>query len=324
MIYRVLLACLLATTLMSAASAEIRAAPRLSAHEGFVQVPGGYVWYRVFGSGSKTPLLIVHGGPGDSSCFYEPLAMLLGKDRPVVVYDQLGSGRSGRPMNPTLWRIDRSIQELAAVREALGLARVHLMGHSWGGALAVAYILDTQLSGVDSLVLAGPLISTKVWLNDANILRRRLPQDVQAILQRNEQTGTTHSREYRRATEIFYNRFLYHRRPRVRAPDSCAESPGNDEIYELMWGPTEFNATGNLLNLDLAPRLNELKMPVSFFIGRYDEARLDTVKRFQAMIPGSTIKIFEKSGHMAPLEESQSYAGALEEFLQKVDQHMAP
>jgi proline iminopeptidase len=289
-----------------------------SVHEGFVQVPGGPVWYRIFGGGPKTPLLIVHGGPGSASCAYDPLATLLSQNRTVIVYDQLGSGRSGRPMDRSLWNLDRSVRELAAVRKALGLKKVHLMGHSWGGSLVTAYVLNMKPAGIESLVLAGPMLSTKRWIEDANILRVQLPQDVQDVLTHNEQAGTTKSKEYQDATEIFYNRFLYHQ-PKADLPASCAESPANDEIYQTMWGPTEFNATGNLLSFDVTEKLGRLKMPVTFFIGRYDEARLETIETFRAMIPGSTVHVFENSGHMAPVEEYQAYAAALATFLDKVD-----
>jgi proline iminopeptidase len=320
MLHRILLNFLIAAALTAIITVETRAATNLTEREGFVQVPGGPVWYRVFGSGSKTPLLVVHGGPGASSCAYEPFATLLSKDRPVIVYDQLGSGRSGRPMDRALWTVDRSVRELSAVRKALGLTTVHLLGHSWGGALVTAYIIGTKPSGIKSLVLAGPLLSTKMWIDDANILRQQLPQNVQEALQRNEQAGTTQSEEYQKATEVFYDQFLYHRQPPIKKPDGCAEAPFNEEIYELMWGPTEFNATGTLLNFDVTPHLSELKIPVAFFVGRFDEARLETIKQYQAMIPGSTIKVFEKSGHMAPLEESTAYAAALGAFLRQADQ----
>jgi proline iminopeptidase len=290
----------------------------LSAREGFVQVPGGPVWYRVFGSGTKAPLLIVHGGPGARSCIFEPLATLLSHERPVVVYDQLGTGRSGRPMDPTLWTLERSIRELAAVRKGLGLKSVHLMGHSWGGALVAAYLLKTNPTGVQSLVLAGPLLSTKRWIEDANILRTQLPHDVQEVLTRNEGAGTVASVEYRKATEVFYSRFLYHQAG-VKKPASCAESHENDEIYQTMWGPTEFNATGNLLSFDVTGDLQRLKLPVALFAGRFDEVRFDTIERFRSLIPGSTVQVFENSGHMAPLEEYAAYAEALGTFLRSVE-----
>lgn len=305
-------------TLFSGCGVVAGADAGLLAREGFVQVPGGPVWYRVFGSGPKTPLLIVHGGPGGRSCIFEPLATVLSHERPVVVYDQLGTGRSGRPMDPTLWTLERSIQELAAVRKALGLKRVHLMGHSWGGALVTAYLLTMNPTGVQSLVLAGPLLSTTRWIEDANILRAQLPQDVQDVLTRNEQAGTVDSAEYRKATEVFYSRFLYHQAD-VKKPASCAESHENDEIYQAMWGPTEFTATGNLLGFDVTGDLARLKLPVTFFVGRYDEARFDTIERFHALIPGSRVQVFENSGHMAPLEEYAAYAEALGAFLRSVE-----
>lgn len=302
-----------------AALAEIRLEPG----EGFVPVPGGPVWYRIYGGGTATPLLIVHGGPGGTSCAFEPLATLLGKTRPVVVYDQLGSGRSGRPIDRALWTAERSVQELAAVRKALGLKKVHLMGHSWGGALVAAYTLGSKPPGIESLVLAGPLLSTKRWIEDANILRSQLPTDVQAVLTQNEQAGTLESPEYRAATEVFYSHFLFHG-PQPKLPASCAEAPFNNEIYQLMWGPTEFKATGNLLDFDVTPRLSELKMPVLFLVGRYDEARPETVATFQSAIPGAVLTVFEHSGHEAPIEEYAAYAQTLDNFLSRVEHKKLP
>lgn len=294
------------------------AAAGLVPHEGFVQVPGGPVWYRVFGSGTATPLMIVHGGPGMSSCIFDPLASLVSQYRPVIVYDQLGSGRSGRPMDTSLWNAERSVRELAAIRQALGLRKVHLMGHSWGGSVVADYVITMRPAGVESVVLAGPLLSTKLWIDDANLLRSQLPADVQEVLRRNEQAGTVQSKEYEAATKVFYGRFLYHQAD-VKKPESCEQAPPNYEIYRIMWGPTEFYATGNLSMFDVTPGLKQLTMPTMFVVGRYDEARLETVAKFQAMIPGSIVKVLENSGHMAPLEEYDAYAVTLEDFLREVD-----
>src|SRR5262249_9694211 len=99
--------------------------------EGFIQVPGGRVWYRIVGSGNATPLLTIHGGPGMPSDYLRPLE-LLADERPVIFYDQLGCGKSDRPKDPSLWREDRFVEELATVRKALGLSEVHIYAHSWG------------------------------------------------------------------------------------------------------------------------------------------------------------------------------------------------
>jgi proline iminopeptidase len=294
------------------------AATGLVPHEGFVQVPGGPVWYRVFGSGTATPLLIVHGGPGRRSCYYDPLAERMSINRPVVVYDQLGTGRSGRPMDRSLWTAERSVRELAAVRKALGLRKVHLMGHSWGGAVVADYLISSKASGVESLVLAAPLLSTRIWIDDANALRTELPKETQEILRRNEQVGTVKSKEYDDATKAFYDLFVYHHRE-VKLPDSCAQAPINQEMYESMWGPTEFNATGPLRTFDVTPRLGELTMPTMIVIGRYDEVRVETAEKFRAGIPGSIVKVIENSGHMAPLDVYDAYSIVLEDFFRAVD-----
>src|SRR5437667_5380200 len=84
---------------------------RLSPAEGFIDVPGGRVWYRVVGKGPRTPLVLLHGGPGAPSYYLKPLAAL-GDERPVVFYDQLGCGRSDRPKDSALWTIPRFVAEL--------------------------------------------------------------------------------------------------------------------------------------------------------------------------------------------------------------------
>src|SRR5712691_6871079 len=105
--------------------------------EGYVDVPGGRVWYMGQGSGDGVPVLILHGGPGAASYYMQPLADRLAAHRPAIVYDQLGCGRSDIPDDTSLWTVDRSVAEVDAVRAALGLDRCHLLGQSWGGWLAI-------------------------------------------------------------------------------------------------------------------------------------------------------------------------------------------
>lgn len=78
----------------------------LQPREGRVDVTGGRIWYRIVGSGTRTPLLLLHGGPGVPSYYLNPLAKLA-DERPVIFYDQLGAGRSDRPTQTELWIVER-------------------------------------------------------------------------------------------------------------------------------------------------------------------------------------------------------------------------
>ncbi len=286
--------------------------------EGFITVAGGPVWYRVTGTGDGVPLLVLHGGPGGTSCGFARLDPL-GTGRPVVRYDQLGTGRSGRPGDLSLWTVDRFVEELHAVRHRLGLERMHLLGHSWGGSLAAAYVLEKGTEGIVSLTLSSPLLSTPQWIADANLLRAQLPEDVQQTLAEHEAAGTTDSEEYQAATGVFYERHVY---GGEKPPESeaCAGAPWNPVIYEYMWGPTEFYATGTLLDFDVTARLHRIDVPVLFITGEFDEARPETVRGFQGLIDGARFEVIEDAGHATLSKKPEKYRAILEAFLDSVEE----
>ena len=285
--------------------------------QGFIDVPGGPVWYKVVGSGSGIPLLTLHGGPGSTSCSFSLLEPL-GDQRPVVRYDQLGTGRSGRPDDSSLWTVDHFVEELHVLRQELGLQRVHLLGHSWGASLAAAYVIEKGTDGIASVVLSSPLLSTARWVEDANIQRSQLPEDVLQTLVKHETAGTTDSDEYEEASEVYYERHMY----AGKKPDPLAEceaAPWSQTIYEYMWGPQEFYATGTLIDFDVTDRLNEIDVPVLFLTGQFDEARPETVADFQKLIPGSQFTVISDAGHATYSKKPEEYMTILESFLDSVE-----
>jgi proline iminopeptidase len=290
--------------------------------EGFVMVTGGPVWYQVTGTGDGLPLLALHGGPGSTSCGFAALDPL-GSERPLIRYDQLGTGRSGRPADLSLWTVERFVEELHAVRRQLGLERLHLLGHSWGGSLAAAYVLEKGTEGIVSLTLSSPLLSTPLWLADANLLRALLPEDVQRTLSAHEAAGTTDSEEYEAAAEVFYERHVYGGEKPPEA-EACAGAPWNPVIYEHMWGPTEFYATGSLLDFDVTGRLHEIDIPVLFLTGEFDEARPETVAGFQRLIDGARFEVIADAGHATLSKQPERYRTLLEAFLDSAEQEVKP
>lgn len=289
----------------------------LRPHTGFVPVPGGRVWYEVAGEGSGTPVILIHGGPGGRSC---RLALLkaMGSDRPVILYDQLGTGRSDRAADTTLWRLPRFVEEVDSIRAHLRLAQVHLYGHSWGGTVALEYGLTRPGSGVRSLILSAPLVSTSVWIADADTLRLELPPALQRTLSAHEAAGTVDAPAYLAATDSFYARFMSRRQPRI-TPAACEGVVGNDTVYRYMWGPTEFNATGTLKAYDRLERLRELTLPVLFLAGEFDEARPATVRGFAARVPGARFELIRGAGHGFPIDEAEQTVRVAGAFLREVD-----
>ena len=286
--------------------------------QGFINVPGGPVWYKVSGNGEGLPLLALHGGPGSTSCTYSLLDPL-GDQRSIIRYDQLGSGRSGRPDDLSLWKVDRFVEELDVIRKKLKLEKFHLLGHSWGAALAGAYLLEKGTKGVASVIFSSPLLSTPLWIEDANYLRSQLPQGIQDTLNFHEMANTTDSDEYRDATRVFYDRHLTRGEAKEKA--ECDGAPWNQVIYEYMWGPTEFHATGNLVDFDLSHRLHTIDIPVLFLTGEFDEARPETISKFHKMIPGSEFIVIGGVAHASLSRAPDNYRRILEDFLDKVEKN---
>ncbi len=299
------------------AAASPRSGREGPSREGDISVPGGRVRYRIVGDGPGVPLLVLHGGPGAGWDYLEPLGAL-GSARPVVLYDQLGCGRSDKPDDTSLWQLDRFVEELAVVRRALGLDRIHLLGHSWGGFLAIEYLLG-QPKGVASAVLASTSASTPQFVDGTKRLRATLPADVQATLDRYEAAGDFAAPEYLAAVNEFYIRFLCRLDP---YPEPLLRSIANldgNQVYLTMNGPNEFVVTGNYRDWERRGRLGEIRLPVLATHGRYDEFTQDCLVTLERGIPGARRTRFETSSHMSHLEQTSEYLNVLRSFLARHD-----
>lgn len=340
--------------------------------DGYLSFRGYKTWYRTAGDLRKgVPLVLLHGGPGIPGNAYEPLMAQLADRCPSVRYDQLGCGRSDRPNDPSLWRVDTFVEELGAVRDALGLDRIHLLGHSWGGMLALEYLLGGA-RGVQSLVLSSSLWSTRVWIDEARRLRSSLPVHIVASMRRFEDSyvsarasapatakgGTrpgispdrvvgparmmriclplaTSDAAQRLASWLSYmpplRRAAYEiagmafmrqhvcrmpSMPLVLCQDFLAR---NQQVYETMWGPSEFFATGVLADWNVDARLGEIDVPTLILSGRYDEATPAQQQYLHERIRRSDWKVLEHSAHLTFVEEPEQYLQLLTAFLDNVE-----
>ena len=291
----------------------------LSPREGFVNVEGGRISYKIIGSGKKTPLLIIHGGPGGrGDCSFIAPFTAISNDRPIILYDQLGSGRSDKSTDSTLWQLPRFVNEIDSLRAALGLKKLHIMGHSWGGTVLIEYLITKKPKGILSAIFASPLISTPIWMHDANFLLSQLPKNLQDTIKKYETLKEYNAPSYTAASDSFYAKHMSVKQRPVLPILECADLKGNREIYNYMWGSSEFNATGTLKSFDRSPSLRQLKLPVLFIAGEFDEARPETMYRFSKLVRKSKVVILDKAGHAIQIDQPEKFPKSVATFINSV------
>lgn len=286
--------------------------------EGYLPVPGGMVWYRTVGDGPGLPLLVLHGGPGAGSEYLEVLGAL-GDRRKVVFYDQLGGGRSETPDLPSLWRMERFTAELAAVRRMLGLPRVHLFGHSWGGWLAIDYLLSRP-SGIAGVTLASTSASLPQQAREMAALRAALPAELVRALDTYEARGEYDDPAYRAALVEFYQRHLCRLPVWPAQLERAMVGLTGSAVYHTMLGPDELVLTGTLRDWDRTRDLAAIDVPALVTVGRFDEITPACAETLRQGLPDARLRVFEASAHMPHLEETEAYLAELAGFLDACDQ----
>jgi L-proline amide hydrolase len=280
-------------------------------------------WCEISGevTDDRPPLILLHGGPGLPSNYFDSLMDMSTTGRAIVRYDQLGCGNSAvEGLGTELWIMQTFVHELAEVIEAIAPSGFHLFGHSWGGWLALEYVLQHRPPALRSLVLASSCASLPAFGAVTRGLKAQLPTDVQETIDRHETAGTTDSEEYFAAFMEYARRWLI----RGDIPDSLMASVGgqNDEIYSIMQGP-EWNVTGNLKDWDVVDRLGEITVPVLVTSGRHDEMTAELIEPLVAGLADARWVVFDDSAHMAFLEEPEAYRGVLVDFLDDADHRAA-
>ncbi len=285
--------------------------------EGFLEVRGGRIWYARMGQGPGTPLIVIHGGPGSGSWGLKTWATL-GDERVVIRYDQLGAGKADHPTDTTLFTVERAVEELQALRDSLGLDQVHLYGRSWGAMLVQAY-MGTRPTGVRSVILSSPLVTTAQWEADADSLIRLLPDSMQSAIARHEAAGTTDAPDYKAAMAEYYARHVTRKPRRSPADADSARQTSGDFSYQYMWGPSEFTSTGTLRHFDATAWLREITVPTLFLAGEFDEATPASTRRFASLVAGSEFRVIPDAAHSTENDNPEALTAVVRDFLRRVE-----
>ena len=280
-----------------------------------IAVDGYKVVAYSFGSGDEV-LFCVNGGPG-LPCDYlrDSHSCLIDYGFRVVAFDQLGTGSSDRPTDPSLWTITRYVEETETVRQALGLGRVHLLGQSWGGWLSIEYAL-THPEALKTLILADTAGDIPHLVSELERLRSALGPETVAMMQRHEAEGTLSHPEYQAAITILNYRHVC-RLAEWPAPVRRSLGDWNMGPYETIQGPNEFLYVGNLKDWNRIPDMHRITVPTLITCGQQDELTPACSLKMKLALPNAELKVFPNSSHMPFFEEPQLYFPALLDFLDR-------
>lgn len=296
-------------------------------HEGYMPFLDYQTYWRVAGdvqgsiAAGKAPLLALHGGPGSTHNYMEILDAIAERTgRAVVSYDQLGCGNSYLEGHPELWRKETWVDELVAIREALGLSKVHLLGQSWGGMLEISYVIDCQPEGVRSLVLSSTLPSSQLWGQEQHRMARQLPADEYEALMRAEESGDFDDPAYLSAVDHYMELHCADLSFGDDAPE-CLRRPKRSgrESYVVAWGPNELMPQGTLRDWDYRDRLAEIGQPTLVVSGTDDLSTPLVAKTMFDGIPNARWELFAGCRHMCYVDDTPRYLAMLEEWLAEHD-----
>ena len=313
---------LIAIAMPYAAAAGPRAAV-LPIEQGFVDAGGVLVYYEALGTGD--PLMILHGGPGASHEYLLPYVLSLARTNRLVFIDERGSGHSEKLEDPAGYTVENMVEDVEAVRQGLGLGKINLLGHSFGGVLAQAYAFKYP-QNLEHLILGSTFHSTR-QLNEVFVkMKAAMSPELRSRIEGMERDGLFgHGKGYeagRYTSEYMtaawgegYFPYLYRRRPDPNY-DPTATGGMSWDLYREMWGSHgEFIVDGNLASVEYADRLSLLRVPTLILVGDHDQVDPSISKDMQARIPGSKLVILPESGHMTFVDQPELFRRAVDDFV---------
>jgi len=274
--------------------------------------PAGELFFERRGPQDAIPLVCVHGGPGFTSFYLEPLYHLA-TELCIVCYDQAGCGRAKRSGARRGFSLGSFVDELEQLRVALGVDAMHLLGHSFGAAVIGEYALRYP-ARVQSAIFASASIDIPRWVADGERLVANLPLMHRMVLREGQRTGQIYSAEYQEALSYYYGKHVF----------GCAALPAilersiaeaDRETYTVTWGPNELIVSGLVSGYSLVPRLSEICCPTLFVTGRHDEATPEAHEFFAAQVQGARCVIFESSAHFPHITEQEAFLRVVRDFV---------
>ena len=291
-----------------------------------IETPNGKfnIWTKSMGNNPKIKLLLLNGGPGATHEYFECFeSFVLPQGFEIIYYDQLGCGLSDNPKDTTLWDLGRFVEEVEQVRKALNLNKnnFYLLGHSWGGILAMQYALKYQ-DNLKGLIISNMMSSCPAYGKYAQeVLAPQFDQKILDTIRQIEAKGDFANPKYMQLLmPNFYAKHIC-RLPLEQWPEPMTRSLGklNQSLYVTMQGPSEFGIGGNLINWDVSKELPKIKTPTLTIGGKHDTMDPEHMKWMSTQVQNGRFLLCPNGSHMAMYDDQKNYLPGLIQFIKDVD-----
>lgn len=275
-------------------------------------------WYRIVRGGDRTPVIMIHGGPGSTHNYFELLDPLADQGRDIIMYDQIGCGNSYIDGKPELWKAETWMDELHALICHLHLQDVYLLGQSWGGMLVIQYMIERKPQHVKGIILSSTLSSASLWSHEQHRRISFMSQQDQEAIRKAEQTGNWNTEEAILANTHFMER---HCAKITDSDPECLTRPkrSGTESYLYGWGPNEYTPQGTLKDFECTDRLHEIAVPALVISGTNDLCSPLVAKTMHDHLADSTWELFDGCRHMCFAEDTEHYLNVVNTFLKQIE-----
>ena len=278
------------------------------------------VWTKRIGNNPKIKVLLLHGGPGCTHEYFESFESFLPAEGiEFIYYDQLGSAYSDQPKDTSLWDLSRFVEEVEQVRIALGLTKdnFYLLGHSWGGILAMQYALKYQ-TNLKGLIISNMMASCPKYGTYANeVLSKQMPVEVlREIKEIEAKADFSNPRYMELLNPHFYEKHIL-RLPTAQWPDAVKRTFKNlnGQIYVSMQGPSEFGISGKLKKWDVSKEISKIKTPTLIIGATNDSMDPKYMEWMSSQFPNGEYVLCSQGSHMCMWDDQKHFFPGLIKFL---------
>ncbi|HTA63040.1 MAG TPA: proline iminopeptidase-family hydrolase [Bacteroidia bacterium] len=285
-----------------------------------IETPKGKfnVWTKRIGNNPKTKILLLNGGPGCTHEYFECLESFLPKEGiEFIYYDQLACGNSDNPKDTSLYSLPRYVEEVEQLRVALKLdkSNFYLLGHSWGGILAMQYALKYQ-ANLKGLIISNMMASCPKYGKYADeVLAKQMDAAVLDTIRAIEKKGDFKNPTYMQLLLTNYYSKHICRLPEYPEPVARSFNKSNTELYTIMQGPSEFGISGKLTNWDVSNELKNIRVPTLVIGATYDTMDPKYMEWMSQQIRGAQFLLCANGSHMCMYDDQQTYIDGLIKFL---------